>query len=82
LKNNSKDEIYNVYFIVFSFQIMAQSDFEKAEKLYKQDKFDQAKVLFESYLKTNANNYKTIEYLGDIAGHQKSGMKPSSNIKF
>lgn len=57
--------------LLFSFQIVAQSDFEKAEKLYKQDKFDQAKVLFESYLKTNASNYKTIEYLGDIAGHQK-----------
>jgi tetratricopeptide (TPR) repeat protein len=28
-------------------------------------------VLFENYLKSNPNNYKTIEYLGDIAGHQK-----------
>lgn len=47
------------------------TDFEKAEKLYQQEKYDQAKVLFESYLKFNPNNYKTIEYLGDIAGHQK-----------
>lgn len=51
--------------------MMAETDFEKAEKLYKQEKFDQAKVLFESYLKSNPNSYKTVEYLGDIAGHQK-----------
>jgi tetratricopeptide (TPR) repeat protein len=51
--------------------MMAETDFDKAEKLYKQEKFDQAKVLFESYLKSNPNSYKTVEYLGDIAGHQK-----------
>jgi tetratricopeptide (TPR) repeat protein len=47
------------------------SDFEKAEKLFQQEKYDQAKVLFENYLKANPKNFKTIEYLGDIAGHQK-----------
>ncbi|WP_396210950.1 tetratricopeptide repeat protein [Flavobacterium sp.] len=51
--------------------MMAETDFEKAEKLFKQEKYEQAKVLFENYLKSNPNNYKTIEYLGDIAGHQK-----------
>ena len=51
--------------------MMAETDFDKAEKLYKQEKFDQAKVLFESYLKINPTSYKTVEYLGDIAGHQK-----------
>ncbi len=57
--------------LLISFNMMAETDFEKAEKLYKQEKFDQAKVLFESYLKTNPSSYKTVEYLGDIAGHQK-----------
>jgi len=47
------------------------ADFEKAEKLFQQEKYEQAKVLFEIYLRSNPNNYKTIEYLGDIAGHQK-----------
>ena len=51
--------------------MMAETDFDKAEKLFKQEKYEQAKVLFENYLKSNPNNYKTIEYLGDIAGHQK-----------
>ena len=57
--------------LLISFNMMAETDFDKAEKLYKQEKFDQAKVLFESYLKTNPTSYKTVEYLGDIAGHQK-----------
>lgn len=58
-------------FLLISFNMMAETDFEKAEKLYKQEKYDQAKTLFENYLKSNPNHYKTVEYLGDIAGHQK-----------
>lgn len=57
--------------LLFSLQTMAQTDFDKAEKLFKQEKFDQAKVLFDAFLKSNPNHYKAIEYLGDIAGHQK-----------
>jgi tetratricopeptide (TPR) repeat protein len=59
------------FILLISFHGFAESDFEKAEKLYKQDKWEQAKVLFETFLKDNPTNYKTIEYLGDIAGHQK-----------
>ena len=51
---------------------MSQSDFEKAEKLFNANNFDQSQVLFESYLKDNPNNLKTLEYLGDIEGHNKS----------
>lgn len=29
------------------------------------------KVLFENLVRQNPNDYKSIEYLGDIAGHQK-----------
>lgn len=58
-------------FLLISFNMMAETDFEKAEKFYKLEKYDQAKTLFESYLKSNPNHYKTVEYLGDIAGHQK-----------
>lgn len=47
-------------------------DFEKAELLFKQAKYDQAKVAFENYLKDNANHLKTLEYLGDIEGIYKS----------
>jgi tetratricopeptide (TPR) repeat protein len=60
-----------ILFFLASFQTVNETSFEKAEKLYQQEKYDQAKILFENYLKMNPNNYKTIEYLGDIAGHQK-----------
>ena len=59
-----------ILFFLISFQTMGETNFEKAEKLYRLEKYAQAKVLFESYLKENPNDYKTIEYLGDIAGHQ------------
>ena len=49
-----------------------QSDFDKAEKLYKANKMDQAELVFESILKSSPSDLKTIEYLGDIAGHYKS----------
>jgi tetratricopeptide (TPR) repeat protein len=51
--------------------MIGQTDFDKAEKLYKLENFSEAKILFANYLKENPNNAKTIEYLGDIAGHQK-----------
>ncbi len=50
----------------------AQSDFDRAEKLYKANKMDQAELAFESVLKSSPSDLKTIEYLGDIAGHYKS----------
>lgn len=59
-------------FLLFPIFIFAQSDFDKGEKLFREEKFDQAKVLFENFLTTNPSNLKTIEYLGDIAGHNKS----------
>ena len=51
---------------------MFSQSFEKGEKLFADKKFDQAQVVFENYLKNNPNHLKTIEYLGDIAGQEKS----------
>lgn len=59
------------FFILFSQCLFSQTLFEKAEKLYKEKKFEEAKGLFESYLKSVPNHQKTIEYLGDIAGSTK-----------
>lgn len=50
----------------------SQSNFDKAEKLFEAEKFEQAQPIFESLLKENPSHLKTIEYLGDIAGHYKS----------
>ena len=50
----------------------SQSNFEKAEKFFIEEKYDQAQLAFESVLKSNPSDLKTIEYLGDIAGQNKS----------
>ena len=51
---------------------ISQTDFEKAEKLFLSKNFDQSRIVFENILKESPNNIKTIEYLGDIAGQNKS----------
>lgn len=49
--------------------IFSQTNFEKGEKLFNQEKYSLAKPIFESELKDSPNNLKAIEYLGDIAVH-------------
>ncbi len=51
---------------------MAQSSFEKAEQLFKQENFRSAKPMFEQHLNANPDDLNTIEYLGDIAGYAKN----------
>ena len=51
---------------IFSF---SQTNFEKAEKLFHQEKYALAKPLFENELKDSPNHLKTIEHLGDISIH-------------
>lgn len=58
--------------LFFPMIIFAQSNFDKAEKLFKDGKYDQAQTIFENLLKENPSNLKTIEYLGDIAYSNKS----------
>lgn len=52
----------------FPFLVYSQADFDKAEKLFRQEKYDAAKSIFEESLSQNPNHLKSIEYLGDIAG--------------
>ena len=52
--------------------LWSQANFEKAEQLLESGKREQARVLFESILKENPSQLKAIEYLGDIAGQNKS----------
>ncbi|WP_310594270.1 tetratricopeptide repeat protein [Flavobacterium sp.] len=52
--------------------LWSQANFEKAEQLLESGKTEQARVLFESILKENPSHLKAIEYLGDIAGQNKS----------
>jgi tetratricopeptide (TPR) repeat protein len=59
-------------FIVLPNFAISQTDFEKAEKLFLSKNYDQSRIVFENILKESPNNIKTIEYLGDIAGQNKS----------
>ncbi|RZJ30708.1 MAG: hypothetical protein EOO48_04230 [Flavobacterium sp.] len=56
---------------LFPLMIFAQSDFSNAEKLFAQGKYHQAQIVFEKIVKTNPNDLKSIEYLGDIRGIEK-----------
>lgn len=56
----------------FPLMVYAQADFNKAEKLFRQEKFIIAKPLLEDFLSQNPNHLKTIEYLGDIEGAAQS----------
>ena len=58
-------------FLFFSLLTFSQSSFEKGEKLYVQKKMNEAKQMFQDYLKSHPNHSKSIEYIGDIAGNQK-----------
>ena len=60
------------YFLVLFFIPLftfSQSNFEKAEKLFNQEKYALAKPLFENELKDSPNFLKSVEYLGDISIH-------------
>jgi hypothetical protein len=49
-----------IYLFVFlPIMMWGQSDFDKAEQLYKANKMDQAELAFESVLKSSPSNLKT-----------------------
>ena len=52
--------------------VVSQTNFEKAEKLFNQGKYALAKPIFESVIADNPNDLKSLEYLGDIEGANKS----------
>jgi len=51
---------------LISLSALGQSNFEKAEKLFKMEKYSLAKPLFEKALIEEPNDPETLEYLGDI----------------
>ncbi|WP_281336561.1 tetratricopeptide repeat protein [Flavobacterium eburneipallidum] len=61
-----------ILFLLFPLLILGQTNFDKAEQLFKEKKYDQAQPIFEIFLKQNPSHLKTLEYLGDIAGNNQS----------
>ena len=60
-----------IFALLFSLISEGQSSFDVAVSYFDAKKLNEAKSLFEVYLKSNPNDLKAIEYLGDIAGQQK-----------
>ena len=59
-------------FVFLPMMVFSQSNFEKAEKLYEERKWDQSEAIFKKIAQSEPTNTKVLEYLGDIAGHQKA----------
>lgn len=49
--------------------MLGQAGIERAERLFSDEKYSQAKPLFLAALKESPNNLRIIEYLGDISSH-------------
>jgi tetratricopeptide (TPR) repeat protein len=69
------------FFLLMPILIWSQSNFEKGEKLFHSKKYEEAQILFEVVLKTKPSDIKTIEYLGEIAAHQKAWVKGAEYFK-
>jgi tetratricopeptide (TPR) repeat protein len=52
--------------------LLSQTNFDKGLQLMEAGKMEQARIMFESVLKENPSHIKSLEYLGDIAGQNKS----------
>ena len=70
-------------FLIFLFPmfLFSQSNFEKGERLFAENKLSEAKGIFKNESQNSPNHAKTIEYLGDIAGHQKDWDAAITNYK-
>ncbi|HEX8563221.1 MAG TPA: tetratricopeptide repeat protein [Flavobacterium sp.] len=60
-----------LWLLFISFPLLAQTEFEKGEKLFLSGKYAQAKPVLESYIKSHAEHLQALELLGDIHGHLK-----------
>ena len=63
-------------FLLLPMFLWSQTNFEKGEKFFSEQKYILAKSYFEAHLKQSRDfgttHLKTIEYLGDIEGHNKT----------
>lgn len=57
---------------LFPIVVFSQVNLEKAQQLFEEGKFEQAKPMLETLLKKNPSNIKIMECLGDIAGRSKA----------
>lgn len=65
-------KVYFTFLLFLPMLLFSQTNFEKAEKLFNQEKYAAAKPIYESILNDNPTNLKVIENLGDIEIHLKN----------
>ena len=65
-------KVLKFVFILFPMLVFSQTDFEKAQQLFHEKKWEQSKVVFEKIAQSEPKNQIVLERLGDIAGHLKS----------
>ncbi len=70
-QNYTMNRLLFLFFCLTSFSLWAQNDFLDAEALFEAEKYQEAKPLFEAYLKDHPGHAETQEYLGDIASFAK-----------
>jgi tetratricopeptide (TPR) repeat protein len=70
-----------IIFLVLPILVMSQTNLERGQRLFDEGKTDQAELVFKSILKSDPTNLKAIEYLGDIAGVNKSWDEAISNYE-
>ncbi len=70
-----------IFFLIVPMYCWSQSNFEKGEKLFQSKKYNEAQLIFEGIIKNNPSDIKSLEYLGDIAAHQKSWVKGAEYFK-
>jgi hypothetical protein len=67
-----KNETYYLFICISTNWWWGQSDFDKAEQLYKANKMDQAELAFESVLKSSPSNLKNNWIFRRYCRHNKS----------
>ncbi len=60
-----------LFLLCFPMTLWGQTAFQQAEQYFQKEQFQKARPLFIQHLKNHPEDLKTIEYLGDIAGHAK-----------
>jgi len=61
----------HVLLLFCSLNLFGQNAYQKGVTLFNKEAFQSARPYFQEYLKQHPNHTRTIEYLGDIAGHTK-----------
>jgi len=70
-----------IYFLTISLSVFAQSEEDRAIKLYEQKSFKDSQLIFQKILKEDPENERAQEYLGSICFDLMEYQKSASYVK-